>query len=150
MLAVVVVDLGPLPSRHVTAWVGYAQEVVDSLAGGADLDGLVVSDDVLEAFEGYLAQWERKAKRSKTFRWTGEADPEFVQYLLNAFHHIAVRLYDEAESTGTTLGPEEGEPFYSMLVRSLLDGLAHESVSCAEFVAHLREFWPGLTPSTLH
>lgn len=138
--------LGPLPSNEVLAWTGYARQVLGEARRHEADWGMLLADDQLDTFIGFLDQWEKVARRRPRFRWSTHLDPEVGEYLLHGFHRIVERLAKVSEARGQALAPPECEPFYTALVTALLDGLESEGPIGAEFSDHLRSFWPGLPP----
>jgi hypothetical protein len=136
--AAVHVEVGPVSSASVRAWVAFAREV---LAGDARGE---IADDVRTTFDELLREWDRLARKGPTFRWDADVPGEQVEYLVHGFFRIASRLADEAEARGRRIAPEEGDSFYAALVTGLLAALDSESAATAEFAAYLRSFWPGL------
>ena len=137
ILGVVHVEVGPVPSASVLAWVSYAEGVLDRNEEG-------LSADVVSGFRALLDEWTTIAKRVETFRWGTEVPVDVVEYLVHAFYRIAQRLADQAELRGYALAPAESDEFNWLLVRSLLDALSQGGGSAGEFADHLRSFWPGL------
>ena len=135
------VDVGPFPSPSAQAWLKYARSVLDEARAGTEV---AVPADVADAFEGYLDEWDAAAAAGPTFRWSGEADAEVVEYLLHAWFNLARALAERAESRGVRVTPPEGEAFYNGLVRALLDALAAEGRGGSSFAEELRTDWPGL------
>jgi hypothetical protein len=137
----VLVEVGPLPASSALAWLKYARGVLGELRTGVPV---AVPADVLDAFEGYVGQWERAAHAGPRFRWQGEADPEVVEYLLHAWFNVANALARRAVERGMTMTPPEGQEFYDGLVRALLDALAGAGRGGTAFAEQLRSDWPGL------
>lgn len=136
--------MGPLPSSSVLAWVGYARAVLaDIEQGEAGLD-TPLDCELLDAFHGYLDEWERIATKGPVFSWKTSLEAEMAEYLLHGFHRVVERLAKEAEARGASLTPPDAEAFYVALVQALLDGLTEEGPVGAEFAGYLRSFWPGL------
>ena len=140
------VQVGPIPSGGVGIWIAYARTVVAQLMTHPEHDDVVLDDDVIEAFDRYLAQWEDLAAEQTTFLWTTDVEPERVEFLGQAFFSIAESLARAAERRGYPISPPEGEEFYQALVKGFLDALAHEGRSRLEFSEQLRDEWPGLKP----
>lgn len=138
------VEVGPVPSGSVVAWVTYARTVVDDLQDTAEDFPTPVPADTLAVFAGFLDEWEAEARRCDTFRWSADVEPEAVEYFVHAWFTIAQRLAASAERRGIVLAPEEGEAFYQALVTAVLDALAAEGHGPAQFSDHVRSFWPGL------
>ena len=135
------VEVGPFPSASAQAWLKYARGVLDEVrTGGAP----AIPADVLTAFEAYLDQWDAAAASGQSFRWSGEADPEVVEYLLHAWFNLASTLARRAHERGVRTSPPEGEVFYNGLVEALLDALADEGGAGSAFAEQLRTDWPGL------
>ncbi len=137
------VEVGPVPSASVLAWLDYAEAVISS-DEAAPTAGDDIPADVTESFARYIAEWHRQASRDPEFLWTADIPDEVAEYLILAFYRVVQRLAKAAEARGTALSPPEGEAFYVMLVHGLLDGLAAEGPGAAEFSDHLKSFWPGL------
>jgi len=140
------VQVGPIPSGGVGIWIAYARTVMAQLMTHPEHDDVVLDDDVIEAFDRYLAQWEDLAAEQTTFLWTTDVEPERVEFLGQAFFSIAESLARAAERRGYPISPPEGEEFYQALVKGFLDALAHEGRSRLEFSEQLRDEWPGLKP----
>jgi hypothetical protein len=136
------VELGPLPSRAVLAWVAYAQDVVADLrAGGPSLPRVPV--DLLDSFERYLEQWKAAAGTAEVFEWSGEADTEEVEYLLHTWFNLAQSLSTRAGADGRH-AHADGQVFYDAVLTALLDGLRAEGRETTTlFADHLSAFWPG-------
>jgi hypothetical protein len=142
---VVKVELGPLPSGAVLAWVAYAQAILTELrVEGSSLPR--VPPDVLQEFDRYLEQWQAVARAGEVFRWSGQAEAEEVEYLLHAWFNLAQFLSNH-EGAGGPRSPAEGQLFYDAAVTALLDGLRAEGrESTTLFADHLGAFWPGRQP----
>jgi len=137
------VEVGPLPSASVLAWLDYARTVLSSgqVPRGPGDD---VPADATESFARYLAEWQDAALRDDEFHWTTDVPSEVVEYLVLAFFRLVQHLAEAAEAGDGPGAPADGDQFYVMLVHGLLDALAAESTGAAEFADHLRSFWPGL------
>jgi hypothetical protein len=132
----VLLHVGPLPAAAARAWLAYARSVVDEQRRTLPIG-------VVAAFTGYLEEWS-EAATGDVFRWEGKADPEEVEYLLHAWFKLATARAEEAAATGEDFTPTEGIPFYTEMVRSILNALRSENRSTAAFADHLAAFWPGL------
>ena len=139
------VELGPLPSEAVLTWVAYAEAVVAALK--AEASSLPhVEAEVLQSFERYLAQWKAAARAGDVFRWSGDADPEAVEYLLHTWFNLAQALSSRPDD-GFPRSPAEGQVFYDAVLTAVLDGLRAEGRETTTlFADHLRAFWPGHQP----
>jgi len=136
-VAPVEVVVGPVAAESIGAWVGFARRLLHSAGPGAD-----VPSDAAAAFDTYLDEWEELAGRGGDVTWATEVEAELAEYLVYAFYRVAKDVNDEA-GRATVVPPDPAAPFYWLLVGALLDALAGEGGSRAEFAAHLREFWPG-------
>jgi len=132
------VEIGPVPSSAVQAWVNYGREVLVALRGAAPGE---VPPRVLDRFATYLDEWSAQSRRDATFRWVGEASPEVVEYLINALYVLGERVEEEAEEGRMRLRPPEADKFHIVLVNSVLEALAHEGPSQAQFVEQMRARW---------
>lgn len=135
------VQVGPLPSGSVTAWIAYARTILDRVGRG-DLGATTLAPDVRLGFERFLDDWEAAAG-GDVFMWTAEVDREQVEFLAHTWFGLAAALADEATDRGFPLAPDEGEPFYRALVAGLLDALDQEEGPGREFGEQLRQSWPG-------
>ncbi|MBI2710699.1 MAG: hypothetical protein HYX34_13560 [Actinobacteria bacterium] len=132
------VAVGPVPSSSVRAYVEYADQVLGDPAGPA----ADVPAEVLSAFRGYLDEWRALAASGSDVTWKAEMPLEMAEYLVHAFYRLAQRLEQRAATIGRQSSPEI-DAWYRCLVNGLLQGLATEGPSGAEFADHLRTFWPG-------
>lgn len=133
------VVVGPVTAASMGAWVEFGRRLLHSPGPGAG-----VPSDAASAFHSYLDEWEvlaAEVTRATELTWATEVEPELAEYLVYAFYRVAKGAIDEA---GASIVPSPAEPFYWLLVGSLLDALAGEGGSRAEFASHLRAFWPGV------
>ncbi|HEX7132059.1 MAG TPA: hypothetical protein VF228_05755 [Iamia sp.] len=132
------VVVGPIGAASMGAFADFGRRLLHSAGPGAD-----VPSDAASAFDRYLDEWEALAAEGDDVTWTTELEAELAEYLVYAFYRVAKELNDEAGARQVV--PDPAAPFYWLLVGALLDALAGEGGSRAEFAAHLREFWPGDT-----
>ena len=137
-VATVQVEVGAVDAASMGAFARFGRVVLHSAGPGAD-----VPSDAASAFEGYLDEWAGLADRGGHVTWVTEVDPEVAEYLVYSFYRIAKEMNDEAGEAQVV--PDDAAEFYWLLVGGLLDALAAEGGSRAEFASHLREFWPGST-----
>jgi len=138
-VARVEVVVGPVSAASVAAFATFARGVLHAAGPGAD-----VPSDAARAFEEYIDEWDlasRPGADTGDLTWVTQADAEVAEYLVYAFYRVAKDVNDDPE--GAQIVPAGAAPFYRLLVGGLLDALAAEGGSRAEFAAHLREFWPG-------
>ena len=145
------VQVGPVSSASVIAWVGYARAVLDHVGRGDPTTGPTVSADAVASFERYLATWAEVAARDEPFVWTADVDPEEVEFLAYTWFTLAGQLQADSPSNaaarrGLPTRPEASEEFFQSLVTAMLDALADEGRSLREFAEQLRDDWPGLLP----
>jgi hypothetical protein len=98
--------------------------------------------DVVEAFREYLGEWRKLAGKGAAVHWEADVPADTAEYLVLPFFRLAERLEETAALRGPAAPAEAGQ-FYRLLVAGLLDGLAADGQSSAEFAEHLRSFWPG-------
>jgi len=132
------VVVGPVGATSIGAWVSFARRLLHSAGPGAD-----VPSDAAASFDTYLDDWEALAAAGGDVTWATDLEAELAEYLVYAFYRVAKDVNEEAGKAAVV--PDEAAPFYWLLVGALLDALAAEGGSRAEFAAHLREFWPGDT-----
>ena len=132
------VAIGPVAAASMGAFVEFARRLLHSAGPGAE-----VPSDAASSFDRYLDEWGALADRGGDVVWTTEVEAELAEYLVYAFYRVAKEVNDEAGRSPVV--PDPAAPFYWLLVGALLDALASEGGSRAEFAAHLREFWPGDT-----
>ncbi|HMJ75401.1 MAG TPA: hypothetical protein VK507_05485 [Iamia sp.] len=132
------VVVGPVAATSIGAWVSFARRLLHSAGPGAD-----VPSDAAASFDTYLDDWEALAGAGGDVTWETELEAELAEYLVYAFYRVAKDVNEEAGKAPVV--PDAAAPFYWLLVGALLDALAGEGGSRAEFASHLREFWPGDT-----
>lgn len=144
-MALVRLQVGPLPSTSVLSWITYARETIDALDSDPFESDLPA--DIRTTFVAYLTQWLAIAEAGDVFVWDAEVPSEVVEYQVHAFHQVANRLAQAAIDRGEPQQPADGAVFYQALVNGIIDGLQMEGASAAEYAMHLRSFWPGLGDS---
>jgi hypothetical protein len=131
------VVVGPVKAESMGAFARFARGVLHDQGPGAD-----VPSDAASSFDTYFEEWAQVAESGpEDVTWTGQAEPEVVEYLVYSFFRLAQEVDDATRHVGVV--PADAAPFYRLLVGGLLDALEGEAGSRAEFAAHLREFWPG-------
>ena len=138
------VQVGPVASGSVTMWVAYARTVLAQAISRRDANLGTIPAEAINGFEHYLDTWADLAERDPEFVWVADVDAEQIEFLAHTWFGLARALANQAEKRGFPVSPPEGEEFYQGLVHALLDGLAHEGRSLAEFSEQLRDEWPGL------
>jgi hypothetical protein len=141
------VQIGPVESEGVLAWVAYAREVLATLGSSNPGPQGSLDASVLDAFQGLLTEWHDTAKGSSEFVWIADLDPEQTEFLTHAFHNVAVGLAATAEARGHPAAPPESESFYQALVDSVLWALQSQDGVSAAFAEEMRASWPGLRPN---
>jgi hypothetical protein len=136
------VDIGPVPLTSAEAWLDYAAGVVRELR----VAPRAVTSDVIDAFTSYLDEWRATAVHAsasgeKVFRWSGDANPENVEYLVFALYRLGTRLTEEEDIGTREPRPAAATKFHVVLVRSLLAALECQGEAEAHFVRQLREVW---------
>lgn len=131
------VELGPIPSDCVGAWIDYAREVIDSLR----TDPGDVPVRALDRFTVYLDEWSALADRDDPFRWAGELSEELLEYLVNALYRTEQRAGSDVVAGRRRTLPPRAEKFNALLVRTLLDALAAGGREPARWVEQLRHEW---------
>jgi hypothetical protein len=136
------VEIGPVPVASAIAWLDYATGVIDELR----VAPRAVTEDVLDAFTTLVDEWREAASAAiragdGIFRWTGDAQPENVEYLVFALYRLGARLTEEEEGGLREPRPAPATKFHTVLVRSVLAALECEGEAEAHFVRQLREVW---------
>jgi hypothetical protein len=137
------VEIGPVPLANAQSWIDYATGIVRELRAEPRT---VAPPDVLEAFSSYLDDWQatadaEAARHDAVFRWTGDASPDKVEYLVFALYRLGLRLTNEEDRGLRAPRPPAAAKFHGVLVRSVLAALEREGEGEAHFVAQLREVW---------
>ena len=135
------VRLGPIPSVHARAWLGYARRVLDAIGAGHLGEEVPLRGDMLDAFRRYLDQWDAVAGRGDTFEWTGVEERDVVAAVATAMLELLAQLSGRFGELGLGEGPPEGEPFYHHLVAAVSEALAGGEEQLGE---KLQEAWPAL------
>jgi hypothetical protein len=143
------VEIGPVPLASANAWLNYAEGVISELR----IAPRAVTTDVLDGFSKYVDDWRATAdmapeRGDSVFRWSGEAMPETVEYLVFALYRLGIRLTEEEHAGDRPPRPPEATKFHTVLVRSTLAALEAEGEGEAHFVRQLREVWAPAGEST--
>jgi hypothetical protein len=143
------VEIGPVPLASANAWLSYASGVVGELRSAPR----ALTSDVVDGFSKYVDDWQATAdttaaRGDEVFRWSGDAMPETVEYLVFALYRLGLRLSEEEDAGDRPPRPPEAARFHTVLVRSTLAALEAEGEAEAHFVRHLREVWAPATEGT--
>ncbi len=143
-----VLELGPYPAEDVQRWSRVVRRIVVELRSTPDNEQLV-SPDVVELWSRTLDEWSRTADSLTAggaapapFRWTGELEPEVVEFLLDGLERCL--------HSPTVMGwitPEEAEEqrtFTMQLVQAFVDGLIAEGHGCQHYADQILVSLGGL------
>ena len=135
------ISVGPVPSASTLAFVTQARKQLADVDHAAVLTS-ALTPDLVEAFEGYLDEWDRAAHRGVEMKWSVDVEPDYLEFAVNGLFQI-VRHLDETGDL--SIGPaDERLPFYRALVSGLIHALECEDATNLEYAEQLRQFWPGL------
>lgn len=141
------VRLGPLPAGSAATWVAYAVSVLDAIQGGTT-EVAPLDEQLVSAFRGYLAEWERAADAAagSPFEWHGRMDRDTLADLATAWLELMAVVSGRVEDLGLPVGPASGEAFYHALVAAIGEALdvAEDEQHAERLGDKLREAWPGL------
>lgn len=137
------VDVGPVEPVSAEAWIEWVRPALGELDAGSESDG-GPPGEVLTHLLPYLEQWAtRNGATGETLRWTGDIDPDELEYLVHAFHRLDGCLSPPLRRGQDDALTDEGRLFYLVLLHALLHALESESPSRAAFVDQLRSSWPS-------
>jgi hypothetical protein len=134
----VLIEIGPVSRASARAWLDYATIALAELRAS---DTPRVPERALDRFAQLLGQWRRAANRKGPFHWSTDEPPEKVEFLMNALYSAGVEIERGAAEGRMTLRPPAADEFHIVMVQQVLDTLAHQSRSNAEFVESLRNDW---------
>ena len=132
------IEIGPVSRASAIAWLEYATGAVADLRRVAPPS---VASSALDGFEGLITAWRDAARRPGPFHWETDEPPERVEYLMKALYTAGLEIERGIDAHGMKLRPKLADEFHIVLVRQVLDTLAHEGRSSAEFVESLRNEW---------
>jgi hypothetical protein len=132
------VEIGPVSRASARAWLDYAAVAIGELRVSEDPK---VPPAALDRFEALLGQWRTAAARRGPFHWSTDESPERVEFLMNALYAAGLEIEHGAATGAMTLRPPEADEFHIVLVQQVLDTLARQGGSNAEFVDSLRNDW---------
>jgi hypothetical protein len=138
------VEVGPVPSSSVLAYVSFSRDMLDELVTRHGKDSPSVAPEMAAEFARTLDRWEEIARSGPVFSWTYDRDVEEIEYRFVAF----VRLVLEGDPLGRTserVVDHETElrcPFRVAFVNGILTALEREGGGSAALAAELRADWP--------
>jgi len=137
-LALVLVEIGPVSCKSARAWLDYATVAIGELRASEDPK---VPPAALARFEDLVRQWRVAAARRGPFHWSTDEPPERIEFLMNALYAAGLEIERGAADGTMTLRPPEADEFHIVMVQQVLDTLALQGGSNAEFVESLRNDW---------
>ena len=144
-----VLELGPYPAEDVQRWSRVVRRILVELRSTPDGEDLV-SPDVIELWSRTLDDWSRIADRltegggddPAPFRWTGELEPEVVEFLLDGLERCL-----HSPTVMSWITPEEAEQqrtFTMQVVQAFVDGLTAEGHGCQHYADQILVSLGGL------
>ena len=127
-------ELGPCPAEDVLRWSKFVRRILVELRAGSD--EVLVSPDVVDLWANTLDDWSAKAKLTAEtpdlpFRWTGELEPEVVEFLLDGLDKC---LHSPTVMSWITpVEATEQRVFTMLVVRAFVDGLHAEGHGCRHY-----------------
>jgi hypothetical protein len=134
----VIIEIGPVSRASARAWLEYATIAVEELRASPTPR---VPASALDRFVGLIRQWQQAAEREGPFHWSADEPPERVEFLMNALYSAGLEIERGAAEGRMTLRPPEADEFHIVMVQQVLDTLALQGGSNAEFVQGLRNEW---------
>jgi hypothetical protein len=135
---VVLIEIGPVSRQSAVAWLDYATVAVGELRSS---ETPRVPDRAIDKFEELVAQWRGAAEHEGPFHWSADLPPEKVEFLMNALYSAGLEIERGAAQGRMTLRPAAADEFHVVMVQQVLDTLALQGGSNAEFVESLRNDW---------
>ena len=132
------VEIGPVSRASALAWLDYGEEAV---AHFRRVTPQSVSSSAIDGFEELLTAWRIAARPPGPFHWETDEPPERVEYLMKALYSAGLEIEEGVERHSIGLRPAEADEFHMVVVRQVLDTLAQQGRSNAEFVESLRNEW---------
>ena len=120
------------------AWLDYATAAVADLRR---VGPSTVAASAIDGFEGLISTWRATAQAPGPFHWETDESPERVEYLMKALYTAGLEIERGVETHGMQLRPGAADEFHVVFVRQVLDTLALEGRSNAEFVESIRNEW---------
>lgn len=131
------IEIGPVSQASALAWLDYGTYAIAELRR---IGPTSIAASAIDGFEELIDVW-RSAAATDPFHWTTEETPERVEYLMKALYMAGLEIEEGTATHGLQLRPAAADEFHIVLVRQVLDTLAHEGQSNAEFVEALRNEW---------
>ena len=132
------IEIGPVSRESAVAWLDYATVAVGELRGS---ETPRVPDRAIDKFEELVTQWRQAAQPDGPFHWSADLPPEKIEFLMNALYSAGLEIERGAAEGRMTLRPAAADEFHIVMVHQVLDTLALQGGSNAEFVESLRNDW---------
>jgi hypothetical protein len=132
------IEIGPVSRSSALAWLDYGTDAIADLRRVAPT---TIASSAIDGFETLIDAWRAAAAAPGPFHWETEETPERVEYLMKALYMAGLEIEQGIELHGMKLRPTAADEFHIVLVRQVLDTLATEGRSNAEFVESLRNEW---------
>ena len=138
------IEVGPVSAASAWAWIAYATEMLALLR---TLPEQQLPAPALDAFASLLEEWRPIARARRAVplveRRSARARAVSPERPLSR----GTRVEEEAAAGRAHLRPQAADEFHIVLVREVLDTLAHQSDADAHFVQEMRNIWDIARPS---
>ena len=132
------IEIGPVSRASAVAWLDYATGALTDLRRIAPN---FVAGSAIDGFEALITEWRIITEGPGTFHWETDEPPERVEFLIKALYTAALKTEEGIKVHGMKPRPPAADEFHIVLVRQVLDTLAQQGRSNAEFVESLRNEW---------
>jgi hypothetical protein len=132
------IEIGPVSRTSAIAWLDYASGAVTDLRRVAPRS---LASSAMDGFDGLITEWRTAAEQPGPFHWETDQTPERVEFLMKALYTAGLEIERGIETHGMHLRPTAADEFHLMLIHQVLDTLAMEGRSNAEFVESIRNEW---------
>lgn len=134
------IQIGPVPSDAVVAWVDNSQAILDAVtAPGAPVSVDLDPDDE-RFFRDLLALWRDLSSQESTFYWTARASAADVDRAVRAWTMLDDLTDEQIAELGCRWSPPEARPFFEALTGGVVSAIArHEETR--ELAETLRGRW---------
>lgn len=134
------IELGPIPSMHVRAFVGFARGLVTQFSEDPVLS-LTFTPTITSSINAMFDSWADIAT-SDTFQWSASMPTDHAEYLLYALFLALQARRNELGGAPNGRDVDARRPFVVHLIERFTSALALTPDADHPRLAHLRESWP--------
>jgi CheY-like chemotaxis protein len=134
------IRIGPVDAAAARVWIENTTKLLAAVRANPSVLPEPVPEDVLDVFDGFLADWRDIAAMANEFQWVAKASAADVERVVEQWAAIDLMTDEQLEQLGMHWSPPEGRPFFEALTAGVLEALEQHATTL-QLAERLSQQW---------